>query len=139
MRALSGLFGYVGTTLVSETSSDNYRPDHRAVPHSLLPICGYPGSNRCSYLCWVYCRDDRLEVDKRHSRACKCIPFVCHCCLPSRDKRRCDAPQAWPLPNTINMSMGRHACGLEVVMAIERIAPSGNSGGVTQGENPWLS
>jgi hypothetical protein len=35
--------------------------------------------------------------------------------------------------------MGRHACGLEVVMAIERIAPSGNSGGVTQGENPWLS
>jgi MFS family permease len=32
MRALSGLFGCVGTILLGGTFSDIYRPDHRAVP-----------------------------------------------------------------------------------------------------------
>ena len=54
MRVFSDLFGYVGTTLVSGNSSGNYRPDQRAGPYGLLPICSEPGNSRCSHLCLVY-------------------------------------------------------------------------------------
>lgn len=47
MRALSGLFGCVGTILVGGTFSDIYRPDHRAVPmacFSYVAILGTVGA-----------------------------------------------------------------------------------------------